>query len=424
MTGGRSLFGPAFVYTLTNALAAGIPFLLLPVLTRALTPEQYGQVAMFGVVVTALGALTGLNVHGSVGVRYFDRESLDYPRYVGACVLILACSTAVVALLAWSASSWLQELTKLPTPWLLAAVLVSGAQILVQTQLSIWQAVGQPWRYGAVRVAQSATDAALSLVLVLMFAFGWQGRVSGMAVAIGFAAVVALVLMRRGGWMRFPVRREDVVSALHFGVPLIPHVIGGMLIAMIDRVMISNVLDVASTGIYMVALQIGMVLGLAADSFNRAYAPWLFETLTQRDARKEASIVRFTYGYFVVVIAIAVLLGVTAPVVLGFLVGEQFRSAAPIVIYITLGYAFSGMYYMVTNYVFLARHTARLALVTITCGSLNVGLSYYLLNRNGVIGAAQAFMTAQFLLFAATWWLASRSRPMPWRAALFALRQA
>ena len=66
------LFGNAAIYLGANILNAGIPFLLLPILTRVLTPADYGTVAMFGIVLSVLGAFTGLSVHGAIGVRYFS----------------------------------------------------------------------------------------------------------------------------------------------------------------------------------------------------------------------------------------------------------------------------------------------------------------------------------------------------------------
>lgn len=54
----RKLFGNAAIYLGANILNAGIPFLLLPILTRVLTPADYGIVAMFSVVVSILGAFT------------------------------------------------------------------------------------------------------------------------------------------------------------------------------------------------------------------------------------------------------------------------------------------------------------------------------------------------------------------------------
>jgi O-antigen/teichoic acid export membrane protein len=414
---GGALFGSALVYAVTNALSAGVPFLMLPILTRVLQPEEYGLVAMFGVVVGVLGALTGLNVHGAVAVRYFERDRVDLPRYVATCLAILLASTAVVAALVGLLHPWLESWTQLPARWLLLAVLVSGAQFVVQTQLALWQAARQAPRFAALRLSQAALDASLSLLLVLGAGLAWQGRLGGIAIAACLAAAAALFLLWRSGAAKLPPSRSLARDALAFGVPLVPHTLGGLLIAMVDRVMITNLLDVASTGIYMVALQIGMVLGLFTDAFNKAFAPWLMESLRQDSRERDRRVVRWTYAYFAAVVAAALLLGWIAPGLLGVLVGEKYRAAAPIVVFITLGYAFGGMYLMVTNYVFFAGRTGRLAAVTLASGALNVAASWWLLQRHGLVGAAQAFMLAQATLFLGTWALAQRSRPMPWLGA-------
>lgn len=60
------------VYLFSNILNAAIPFALLPILTRYLSPAEYGEVAMFNTLLGALGAFVGLNVVGAAGRKYFD----------------------------------------------------------------------------------------------------------------------------------------------------------------------------------------------------------------------------------------------------------------------------------------------------------------------------------------------------------------
>jgi O-antigen/teichoic acid export membrane protein len=418
MIGPRAVFRPAAVYTATSAVNAAIPLLLLPVMTRVLSPTEYGTVAMFSVVVAVLGAFTGLSVHGAIGVRYFERTRYDLPRYVTTCLLLLMGSTAVAALLMLAFAESIESLTDIPRHWLLVAVGVAGAQFIVQVRLAIWQSAGQPWRFGGLRLAQSMIDAISSLLMVLALGMAWQGRVAGIALAATVAAAVACISLARDRWLVAQWERQYALDALRFGIPLIPHAVGGMLVAMADRFMITNLLDLASTGIYMVALQVGMALGLLTDSFNKAFAPWLMSSLGEKNLARDRQVVRFTYGYFVAVTVIALLLGLVAPGLLGVLVGASFRDAAPIIIYIALGQAFGGMYYMVANYIFFAGRTATLAGITLSCGVLNVSASYLLILHNGVIGAAQAFMLSQIVLFLGTWWLAQRSRPMPWASTM------
>jgi O-antigen/teichoic acid export membrane protein len=414
----RNLVSSALVYTFTNALGAAIPFLMMPLLTRVLAPADYGRVAMFSVLVTILGTLTGLNVHGAVGMRYLARDQVDFPRYVASCVVILGVSAVVVTSLVLVLSRPIESITSLPRWWLVAAVLVSSGQFVIQLQLVIWQYVKSPWKHGSLRVAQALLDAGLSVALVLIFGLAWRGRVVGIGVATALAAAFCLAYLIRSPWIRFPASREYVRDALRFGVPLVPHVIGGMLIALIDRFLVSSLLDLSSTGVYMVAVQIGAVLGLATDSFNRAYVPWLLESLNRGGVVKEKRIVRFTYGYFIGVSITALMMGLVAQSVLGVVVGEKYRSAGPLVSYVCQGFAFGGMYYMLAPYVFQRGRTASLAAVTLTCGLLNVPICYMLIKLNGLVGAAQSFMIAQAMLFAGTWILANKSRPMPWLRAL------
>jgi O-antigen/teichoic acid export membrane protein len=410
----RGIVGPALIYTITNAISSGLPFFLLPFLTRVLTPAEYGTIAMFSVVVTVLGAFTGLSVHGAIGIRFFEQDRYDLPRYVSTCLLILFVSTIFVFCFVALLSSWLEAFTKLPLVWLFVAVLVSGAQFVIQIQLALWQAARRPWQFGAARIFQSFLDAVLSLTLILYLGMAWEGRLFGISIATFTCMIAILFALRSGGYLKLSADKQYAVNALKFGVPLIPHVIGGMLIVMTDRFLISNVLDVSSTGIYMVAMQIGMALGLLTDSFNRAFSPWLIESLGKRDVLRDRKIVYYTYVYFVVVSVIAILIGLTAPYFLGVLVGEQYQAAANIVIYITMGFAFGGMYYMVTNYIFYAGNTAGLAAITFFAGVFNIAVTYWLLRRYGLVGAAQGFMLSQAVTFLGAWWLAQKSRPMPW----------
>jgi O-antigen/teichoic acid export membrane protein len=393
--------------------------LLLPVLTRVLSPTDYGTIAMFGIVVTIMGAFTGLSVHGAVGVRYFHLDRQRMPSYVGSCLAILIVSSAVVLGVVAVGRPWLELITHVPGDWLMVAVLVSSAQFVINIRLSLWQVQYKAIRYGAFQISQSLLNAGLSLFLILSLGMAWQGRALGQAAAITAFMLIALFLLLRRAEASWPTNTSDARDALKFGVPLIPHVIGGLLIVTTDRFMITNMLDLAQAGIYMVALQMGMVLGLLTDSFNRAFAPYLMEALVKKDRARDFKIVRWTYIYFIVVTVVALLLGATAPHLLGVLVGEQFRAAAGAVLYVAIGYAFGGMYYMVANYIFFMSKTGYLAVVTFASGVFNIVATYFLIKLNGVIGAAQAFMLSQALIFLCTWWLAQCFRPMPWREALF-----
>jgi O-antigen/teichoic acid export membrane protein len=408
------LFGHAAIYTLSNFAVSGVPFLLLPVLTRALDPTAYGIVAMFMMVVSFITVGVGLNVHGAISVRYFDSSSFDISKYVSTALVILLVSTGFMLVLVVVVGPELSEVTSIPKQWLYSAVLVAFLQFLVQILLVLWQASKKPIQFGALRITHAFLDAIGSIVLVLVLALSWQGRLSGMLAAWLSAAIIAGYFMIREGWVARSIDPSYAKDALNYGVPLVPHALGGLLLGMADRFMVNNILDVSSTGIYVVAVQLGLIVGMLADSFNKAFAPWLMEQLSEMNDESKKRIVIFTYVYFFVIIALAALGAFVTPYVLPFIVGPQFQTAGSILVFILLGNAFMGMYYMVTNYIFFSRRTGLLSTLTISIGVLTVVLSWFLINSYGIKGAAIGFMLGQASLFVGAWILSNYCVPMPW----------
>jgi O-antigen/teichoic acid export membrane protein len=408
------LFGHAAIYTLSNFAVAGVPFLLLPVLTRFLDPAAYGVVAMFSLVVAFMFVGVGLNVHGAIAVRYFDRSSFDIPKYVSTVLIILAVSTSLMLALVYIAGTRIAEITSIPKQWLFAAVLVAFLQFLVQIVLALWQASKKPIKYGALRITHAFLDAIGSIALVLVLALSWQGRLSGMLAAWSCAAIIAVYFLVREGWLTRSIDPSYGKDALNYGIPLVPHALGGLLLGMADRFMVNSILDVSNTGIYMVAVQLGLILGVLVDSFNKAFAPWLMEKLSDVNDESQRKIVIFTYIYFIVIMALAAFGAFVAPYLLPYIVGPEFQAVGPLLIFILLGNAFTGMYYMVTNYIFYSRRTGLLSALTISIGVLTVALSWYLINAYGIQGAAIGFLVGQACLFFGAWALSNYCVPMPW----------
>ncbi len=408
------LLGASFVYTFSSLITSAIPFLLLPILTRLLTPTDYGIVAMFGIWLSILGVLVGLSVQGAIGVKYFDKETINIKIYVSSCMFILLTSVFFVLFCVAIFSQSIERYLSIPSDWIFIAILISGMQFVFSIRLSIWQVSNQPIKYGALQITQSAINAALSILLVALVGLAWEGRLIAIGVATLTAMLISLHSLWREGYLIFRVNFNYVRDALKFGVPLIPHVIGGMLLVTVDRIMLTNMLGVDSAGIYTVAFQIAMILNLLTVAINQAYAPWLYEQLKKAESQLNRKIIRYTYYYFIAVLVLASLLGLAAPLILSVMAGDQFRNSGEIVFYIAMGFAFCGMYFMVTNYVFYAGATGKLSLNTIAVGVINIMLTFLLIEQNGVIGAGQSFMISNFLLFLGTWRLAARLHPMPW----------
>lgn len=411
----HKLFGNAAIYLGANILNAGIPFLLLPILTRVLTPADYGTVAMFGIVLSVLGAFTGLSVHGAIGVRYFQLGKKELAEYVGTCVGILVVSSSVLFLLVAVFGSWLAEVSGVPSDWLLVAVVLSGFQFLGNIRLSLWQVAGQANQYGFFQVSQSLFNAGFSLFFIFIVGLAWQGRVLGQVSAIGVFGIVALwwllkdkMLKRSKDW------RAQCGDALNFGVPLIPHVIGGIIITTAGQFIVTNMFGVAETGIYVIGVQFGSILGIISDAFVKSYGPWLYGKLKDESSKSRHFIVGITYYIFLFFISLSAVASIGVFFIFPFVIGDQFLPAKFLIAFFIFGNAFVGMYYAVAGFFFFTSKTKFVSIVTIASGVSSILVMWYLGNLLGIEGVALGYLLSQVFMFLLAWIMSNYVYPLPW----------
>lgn len=407
------LFKSSGIYTLSNIFEKSIPFLLLPVLTRYLSTEDYGIVSMFVVLVGLTIPFTGLATKPAVLRSYYKKE-IDFPAYVSNTLFILLFSTAGVTIIFAVFADQISEYSGFPADWLFTVIIVSSTQYVANILLVIWQAQNKPIQYGVYKIGLTALNLSIALGLIIGLGYGWEGKILGQIFATALFFVIGVIILWRYHLIKFTIVKEYISHALSYGVPLIPHSLSTFLITMIDRVFITNMVSLSETGIYTVGYQIGMIVGVLADSFNKAWTPWLFEKLNEGGTRIKKKIVKFTYAYIVGITALAIFLSLIAPWFMSFFVGTEFSGSVQFVFWIAIGYSFKGMYYMVTNYIFFVEKTHLLSWMTFVAAGVNILLNYFFIRSFGAIGAAQATTITYLIQFLLTWYLAARTYKMPW----------
>jgi len=399
---------------LANVAVAVVPFFMLPVLTRYLDNDSYGRIGMFSFCISIFSILVGYNSHGSLLVRYGKCGKEGMVSYISSMMVVLVFGALTLLISAFFLSNYLSELLKLSSTWIYLAVIVAASNYLILVLLTYWQGIQKPLYFGFAKFGQALIDFTLSLVFVLVLFFSWQGRIIGIAGASVFLAIISSFLMFRYGFFNFKPQKKFIVEILRFGLPLIPHSVAAMTLSLSNQFMVTQQLGVGSTGIYIVALQLGMVIGILVRAFNKSYSPWLMKCLSKKNTISAEKLVRIIYLYFLSIAIFAVVLSYLFHEILPFWVGEQFHQAIKLCVYIIFGNVFTGMYYMVANFVFFKKRTELLSISTSIISVFTVVIAWNLIAVYGIEGAGIAFVLGQFLIFISTWVLAQFCYPMPW----------
>ncbi len=409
----RGLLRQAGVYGISALVGRSIPFLLLPILTRFLSPTDFGILTMFLFVVVALEPLVDLNFSGSLMVAHFE-ATVDKSRYLGTGLILVACSTAAWAMLALLGHGPLTMVTGVPAPWLALAALLAGARGVLSIWLVMLRVRGMAVPFGLLQNAHNAILLGGSVLLVVALSLDWRGRVEAEILATCVFALVGIAWVARRGALEVALDRHYLSRIVSFGLPLVPHALGALLIAQTDRLLLTNLVGLEATGLYTVGFQLALVVQVVAIAFNQAYSPWLYRQLSEATPAVKRRLVRLTYVQFGAVAILSLAVAIGMPIFAPAILGPGFAGSTEYVGWFALAFLFNAMYFMVTNYIFFVRRTYLLAAVTSAVGVLNLPLTYVLITTNGPIGAAQATAISFGLSFVFTWAMAQRAYPMPW----------
>lgn len=405
------------VYFSANILNAAIPFMLLPILTRYLSVEEYGQIAMFQFLTAGLAGIVGLNTVGAAGRKFYDQgvTKVELAIYNTNCLWILLFTGTFIAFSAFIFDSEITSILSIPSYWVYLAVIVSLSSFLIQFRLNQWQIRGEAKKYGVLQVGNSLLNLSCSLVLVVVLSMGAQGRVESLVLTGIIISIIAFFLLVKNKLLVLMLPdKKHLFEALNFGVPLVPHVFGIFLLSSADRYVINDNLGLAAAGVYLLAIQLSSAFSIVFDAINKSYVPYLFSVLRDDKEDVKRRIVKNTYYYFIALIILALIGFFLAPPVLLFIAGDKFKAAGEVIGWLVFSQVFGGMYLMVTNYIFYSKETKLLSLVTIVSGILNIILLYILIPIWGIKGAAFASCIAMFIRFFLTWSIAAKKVNMPW----------
>ncbi len=411
----NKLFTDAVIYGVSGSFVALIPLLLLPFMARILTQDEYGFALFFSAMVALLLPIVGFGSANALSVRYFQLEAHSFSSYLSSSLFVLFGSIIFLVMGMIVFSPIISNLLSIPFRWAFVAILTASFWGISQTCGTLLIAKRSPYKHLTINATIGLVTIIVALTLIGYFGLSWHGFALALFGAHLIACLVSLYILSTESELG-EIKKESCIDSLKFGVPIMVHSIAMSMISYFDRIVISNYLDLGQLAKYGVAFQVGILLSFVAQAFNKAFVPWLYLNLKQGTESSKIKVVRGTYIFFIAIILVTLIYCFILDFLIIQLAGEKYYGIGNIAKIIAIGGAFNAAYLMVVGYVFYAGKTVTLSLVTIFVSLLFIGLTYFMVPRFGLEGAAISFAAANFLLFVSVWVLAVRSLSMPWLA--------
>ena len=411
------------VYAGGSLINQAIPFILLPILTRFLTPEDYGVLATFIAIFGVMQIFISMGTIDASIRAYFDigKKGLDFSKYVFNGFLINFTVFITVLFLWHFGKSYFEKIIPIPFVYQLLIPLLSLCVIVYSVPCKLWVFKKEPLPYVIFNATNMLLEAGLAVFLIVFMHFNWQGRVLGILVSKLVFALIGIYILLKHKSCQISFNTTYIKDILNYGLPVVVHSSGFVIISAIDRFFLNKFIGLSATGIYSVSYSVCSLIGFVTSAFNAAWVPIFYEKLGTLSASGKLKLVKSTYIYFILVLFSVALFATVVPSILNILVGKKFLGAGLFIFWLALGFGFHGMYTLIVSYIFYEKKTYVLSKIAIVTVLLSFASNYVLIKINGAIGVAQATCLVFLVRFLLVWYFSNQVYPMPW---LFFMRRA
>lgn len=400
-----------------------ISFLLLPVLTKTLSPDLYGVWSQMVVTTGLLAGLLLLHLHTAL-VNAFSGVRNDQQKYVafhGILVVTLALSALMVGGL-WVTSSGVSiivfgdEQFRRFVP-VLGFLLATEA--LFELMVAFLRASQQITRLSVYYTVKNAGRLVLMVMGLVVFRVDLYSAT--LWIALWQAALLSFIygkdIFVRGVSFRLPEALSQVKPLMVFSMPLVPL---GVLLwgnSYLDRYLILHLLDLDQVAVYAVTYSLAATTAVLYSVMGFTLYPELAKLWSEGDKERVGELVGTGVSYYLLFlipsIAVLTLLGEN---IITVFATKDYVLYWPVMLMVALGLGLYGVYQIYLYVVLLEKKTA-LNLLTVGAGmALNLSLNVALLNTLGLAGAGLAIMLSNGLLAWSTVTISRTAAPtrFPW----------
>lgn len=402
----------SFLYSIGPLLAGFAALIMLPILTRILSPADYG---MAETAVGFVATLTSFLIMGtdSAAGRFFFQADLDdtHKRLVLSTAFIFLVSVGLGAFVACTGFpgtlSWIVFGDDRFRDAMLIALVGAPFQTVEGYLKHVLRWQRRRMRYLVVYVVPILLRFVLAIVLA--WRFGPMGMIAGTVAGFGVSAAMGFWLGRDSFVPRFSW--EYLISFVKFGAPLAITGVALPLMLLVDRTLLIRFKSFEEVGLYVAGTQLGMLYCAATEGFRQAWGPMVF-SIWDDEERFERLFPRLVTLYCLGALVLIVALQFLSRPVVSLMLGPEYAGAHVILGVAALGWMAQDLYSLLGVGLFYRKQTHYFALASFLGIVAGVVLDLLLIPMAGILGAAVANTVGRFVAAGVACFYAQRFRPI------------
>jgi O-antigen/teichoic acid export membrane protein len=401
----------SIIYGLGSVAQSALAFILLPILTGKLSPNDFGAYSLLAMISTVASAIFYLGMTSALTRSYFDYPEGEERRAVFTTAFVILLMGALLqTLLGYIAGAFISNLFFHNSTYGEAVMwaLLSGSCTFINQYFFTYLRL---IRKSLATIGFSIISIVLGLSMTI-----WMLQLYPKDITVPFKAIIysqliitiAFLIIYGRSALIWRMHKKEMSPLLHYGAALTFASFGGMLLDWSDRLIIERYLTLADVGVYSATVRVSGLIGvLLITPFTQIWTPMMME---YRYENKIKELFTSVFSYYFIVGGLTLCMAALFSKELLSLLIQYEISFKSILVFTLLSMA--SLIYGVTNIViagiFYERKVYLLPFIYYFLAIIKIFLNLLIIPLYGIIAAATSTLLASILLPVSTYMLAKR----------------
>lgn len=389
----------SMLYALVEGGQKGLLFLMTPILTYYMSPEEYGLVSSSLMIVSFLAVIVSLSIHGAINRHYYSYDGENRRLYLSSvftclvgvsilffCVLLLISPRVFPFIF--------PEITY--KPYVFYIISISVIQPILTALITLFK-IKQDFRaffifYNAYFFSQIV----LLLIFVVVMGFEANGYLLAVILSNSLFSIMGLIYLY--DLVGFGFKVEYVKKTLSYSLPLMPVDLLALVNSLIDRYYILTFLGIAGVGVFYIGVQISALIVLLTLAINSAYVPLFFKAL-EDDNEMYANLYMLADLFVAFSCCVFVFVAIFGGDFVHFFYSDEFWGISSAIPLMSLTAGMTSIYFINTNILSSELKLIKIKIMIIVFGvMLNLSLGWKLTQLYGLYGAALSTLLSSVMV--------------------------
>lgn len=369
-------------FALCSILQKGISVITLPIFTRLMPTNQFGQYSIFQTWYNILILIVTLNIQSEIFNKGLITNSEDKDKYTANQVGLLLTLSGIFVGVYFIFKEKVNQFMGLTT-FLMLVMLI---EILANAIIALWFARKRfDYEYLkiiTVTMISSILNPVVGVIAVVYSSDKAQARiVSNAIIPLMISVVILFSVVKKGKlFSNYSWWKTAVMGSL----PLIPHYLSLILLNQSDKLMINHFCGPEDAAIYSVAHSAGLLMTIVNTSINGSFVPWVYTKLKVNDTE---NIHNVTFSLSAIVLFCNVILVWFAPEAIRILAAPQYSMATYCLVPIATSVFFFFVYTVIVDIEIYYGKNYYVAIASVIAAILNLVLNYIFIPKYGFLAA-------------------------------------